>query len=232
MDLCSMRWVQTLWPKHLPLLAEFGVSYEYTLHSGWSCPERWFAWGRKSGIVRGKWWYELWDMNYMNKGRFFLRNYKPTNQRIRFSQAKKHETTSTWINRKNKQKKHELNDGAVFHFQTVRFQWEVQRLLELKMDPNETCEPHGTSAVHQVGGGCFTGGSVMIPLMSVFSCRKKVKWFSLTSKPGSYRWSLWSLATSSKLWCCSLAENRGGRWVGSLWSRCKWRMKSSLKITI
>ena len=32
------------------------------------------------------------------------------------------------------------------------------------MDPNETCEPHGTSAVHQVGGGCFTGGSVMIPL--------------------------------------------------------------------
>ena len=173
MDLCSMRWVQTLWPKHLPLLAEFGVSYEYTLHSGWSCPERWFAWGRKSGIVRGKWWYELWDMNYMNKGRFFLRNYKPTNQRIRFSQAKKHETTSTWINRKNKQKKHELNDGAVFHFQTVRFQWEVQRLLELKMDPNETCEPHGTSAVHQVGGGCFTGGSVMIPLMSVFYVGKK-----------------------------------------------------------
>lgn len=65
---------------------------------------------------------------------------------------------------KEQTNKHELNDGAVFHFQTVRFQWEVQRLLELKMDPNETCEPHGTSAVHQVGGGCFTGGSVMIPL--------------------------------------------------------------------
>eukprot|EP00434_Breviolum_minutum_P013449 symbB.v1.2.011856.t1/scaffold807.1/size160841/1 len=33
---------------------------------------------------------------------------------------------------------------------------EVQRLLELKMDPNETCEPHGTSAVHQaaIGGHC------------------------------------------------------------------------------
>ncbi len=49
-------------------------------------------------------------------------------------------------------KNHELNNRAVFHLQTVPSQWEVQRLLELKMDPNETCEPHGTSAVHQVGG--------------------------------------------------------------------------------
>ena len=28
---------------------------------------------------------------------------------------------------------------------------QVQRLLELRMDPNETCEPHGSSAVHQAG---------------------------------------------------------------------------------
>ena len=99
MDLCSMRWVQTLWPKHLPLLAEFGVSYEYTLHSGWSCPERWFAWGRKSGIVRGKWWYELWDMNYMNKGQFSF--WETTNQQTkeldfhkqRNTKQPQHETT-------------------------------------------------------------------------------------------------------------------------------------------
>ena len=177
------------------------------------------------------------DMNYeiriiWTKDSFFWETTNQQTEELDFHKQRntkqpQHETTE----RTNK-KKHELNDGAVFHFQTVRFQWEVQRLLELKMDPNETCEPHGTSAVHQVGGGCFTGGSVMIPLMSVFSCRKKVKWFSLTSKPGSSWWSLWSLATSSKLWCCSLAENRGGRWVGSLWSRWKWRMKSSLKITI
>lgn len=36
-------------------------------------------------------------------------------------------------------------DGPVYRGDLA----EVQRLLELKMDPNETCEPHGSSAVHQ-----------------------------------------------------------------------------------
>lgn len=177
------------------------------------------------------------DMNYeiriiWTKDSFFLRNYKPTNRRIRFSQAKKHETTPTWNNRKNKQKNMSWMMGLSFTSKLFGSNercsdfWNWRWILMRHVSHMELQQ-----SIRWVAGVSRVGPSWFL-LMSVFSCRKKVKWFSLTSKPGSSWWSLWSLATSSKLWCCSLAENRGGRWVGSLWSRWKWRMKSSLKITI